>query len=137
MEFFLIDFSPDYYGEKHGREAPPRRRGKFVQIRGKGGEYLVLSPTELCYYHANIVERFFLSIGMEGSYNRKGDIYSVAHPDWEIAGGGMWDMDDERKTLKVYGHSQAYGNFNGEGLRERILSLEDMKGYSVQVGSGG
>jgi hypothetical protein len=136
MKFVLIDYSGRYYRESKGTRVPPERRGKFVQIRDMETEYIVLAPRKLSYYHANIVERFFLSRGMAGGYNPKGDFYSVNHPDWTVVGGGMWDINEDERTLRLYGTSQAYGGFDAGGLEERILSLKDMEGYRVRVMSG-
>jgi hypothetical protein len=133
MEFYLIDYSERYYSELKGTGAPPDRTGKFVQIREERAEYLVLSPREYSYYHANIVEIFFLSKGIVGRYNAKGDVYEMDHPDWTIVGGGTWTMDGKGRELRLLGSSEAYGKFDPEGLKQRIESLKEMSGYRVRV----
>jgi hypothetical protein len=128
MEFVFI-----FYPEGRGSPVPAGGGGKFVQIRGNGTEYLVLSARELSVYHANIVERFCLQrSGINGSYNNKRDHYVIHDPDWTVAGGGIWQMDD--KVLRLSGFSQAYGRFDPAGLRERMSKVEGMSGYTVIVG---
>jgi hypothetical protein len=74
----FIDYSKLYYTEVARTAVPPVINGKFVQIRTESTLYLVLSPTEFTKYHANIVERFCLDKGIEGSYDpdkKRYDIY--------------------------------------------------------------
>lgn len=135
MKFFLIDYTELCYRDEIGGETPDEVSGKFVQIRDSGAEYLVFSPKECAYYHANIVERFFLSRGITGSYNSKGDFYSIDHPDWTVVGGGQWIINRNERELRLLGESQAYGKFDHEGLKERILLLDEMSGYRVRISS--
>jgi hypothetical protein len=130
VKFTLIDYSEQYF--KGG--LPARRQGKFIQVRSGGAEYLVLSPGELCFYHANIAERFFVSMGLAGSYNRKRDHYRVKSPAWAIVGGGAWEADETRRQLSLSGASMAYGAFDPEGLKQRIESAGAFQGYGIRVG---
>ena len=67
----LIDYTPFYYTSLAGTPVPAVVAGKFVQIRNGDTLYLVFSPKELTKYHANIVERFCMDKGIEGSYDAK------------------------------------------------------------------
>jgi hypothetical protein len=128
MEFNLIDYSAHYF--KQG--APRKISGKFVQIRSQSAEYIVLCPRELARYHANIVERFSLEkSGIRGHYNQKRDNFIIESPEWSVAGGGLWEIDEGARSLTFLGTSLAYGRFDPAGLREKILSLKP--GWSVEI----
>jgi len=135
MEFHLIDYSGDCFrkGRSSGtNEVPPKRGGKFVQIRSERAEYIVLCPKELARYHANIVERFCREkSGIKGRYNPRRDNYVLESPGWEVAGGGIWEVDEERKMFYFSGISLAYGRFDPDGLRAKIKGLKP--GYSVEI----
>jgi hypothetical protein len=130
MKFILVDYSRGFYGDRVPRE----RRGKFIQVRNRNREYLVLAPRELCQYHANIAERFFESVGLKGTYNAKRDAFSVEHPDWTIVGGGQWSADDGERRFELSGRSMAYGKFDHRGLARRLKKTEDLAEYSIETG---
>ncbi len=136
MTFELMDYSDLYYAEMLRQDVPSMRSGKFVQIRDEeaGREYLVLSPKGLSAYHANIVERF-CSRGREiaGCYNPRKDSFRISDSSWNVIGGGVWTIDAKNMTLDLSGISQAYGRFDPRGLKDRILALDGMKGYTVWI----
>jgi hypothetical protein len=133
MKLVFIDYSAQYYGKAEGNPLPNKRSGKFVQIRNKDTEYLVLSPRGLAAYHANIAERFFLSMGITGTYNGKRDHYKVKNPSWVVAGGGVWEIDEGAGRLRLSGTSMAYGKFNARGLAGRLRSVSSLSGYDVRI----
>lgn len=114
---------------------PKRRGGKFVQILDEinDNEYLILSPKDLSIYHANIVERFCAQKCIEGSYNGKKDFFTIHDNDWDVIGGGIWMIDDAKKTLELSGVSQRYGAFEASGLKSKIFNSGDFPGYSFFV----
>lgn len=135
MDFELIDYSAAYFTEIKKVEIPRKRTGKFVQIFNEAAdkEYLVLSPKELSIYHANIVERFFTIRKLKGAYNSRKDYFTIQEDDWNIAGGGFWVIDEDKKTLELSGTSKAYGPFEADGLKRRILKSGKLPGFSVFV----
>ncbi len=135
MSFKLIDYSEHFFIELAGEPVPESRGGKFVQIRDgdNGSEYLVLSPSKLSAYHANIVERFCGLNGLDGHWNSGRTTYRIVDDSWSVIGGGRWVIDSGKKTLELGSSSQAYGRFDPAGLETRILSLDEMKGYSVRI----
>ncbi len=133
MRFVLTDYSHFYYATLSRTDLPARRQGKFIQIRGDQIEYFLLSPRELSAYHANIAERFFAGKAIDGRYNGKRDHYEISAPGWKIIGGGMWAINDRERILYLSGSSQAYGRFDQQGLREKILSIREMAGYTVRI----
>jgi hypothetical protein len=133
MEFRMIDYSYIHYVGKKG-PVPEKRGGKFVQLRNAYYEYLVLSPVGFAEYHANVVARFCHEEKIEGAYSsKKMDAYELRAAGWEIVGGGFWEVEEHRKWLSLRGASQAYGRFDSEGLKEKILSYDGMSGYDVEI----
>lgn len=133
MKFVYIDYSIHYFTEVVRRVVPGKRQGKFIQVRrhSTDTEYLVMSVRELSTYHANIAERFFKEHGVAFRYNRKRDFLEVESHDWDIAGGGMWELDDNEKTLKLFSQSQAYGAFEPMGLKSRLMKVPALKGFGI------
>jgi hypothetical protein len=129
----LIDYSEIYYRRLAKAPMPSVRSGKFVQIRSDDEEYLVLSPPELSKYHATIVERFCGLRDIRGEYNPARDKYFVNDPEWDVIGGGFWELDATKKSLRLSGASTMYGMFDDEHLRKDIASLEAWKDYAVSV----
>ena len=135
MQFHFTDYSAFYFQSIKKIRVPQQRGGKFVQIVNaiNQKEHLVLAPREYMTYHANIVERFCASNRIAGSYNVKRDFFRINDPEWAIAGGGIFEMDDEMKSLKLYGESAAYGPFDPSGLEERIRASGQLTDYNIIV----
>lgn len=134
--FELIDYSTVFYKTIAKKPMPEKRGGKFIQIRNeeKKTEYLVLSPSELSSFHANIVERFCLLKGIEGVYTtKKMDRYEIQDPEWVIVGGGKWSIDDNEKRLVLFDNSGVYGKFDAKGLRKKILDTGKLPGYEITI----
>ena len=136
MKFEMIDYSEVYYLTICKEEIPTKRAGKFIQIIDEhtNREFVVLSPKDLSLYHANIVERFCMQNGpIEGEYNVKKDFFKITDPTWVVVGGGIWTIDSLNKVLNLSGASQGYVKFDPQGLKQKILSLEKMDGYTVRI----
>jgi hypothetical protein len=133
MPTVLIDYIPFYYASIAQTAIPSLVAGKFVQIRNGNTLYLVLSPKELTKYHANIVERFCMDQGIEGSYDTKREKFGIHDQAWLIVGGGKFDRDGKKMTIKLFDNSMAYGKFKAEGLKEALVSLPEFSGYTITV----
>jgi len=129
----FIDYTPFYYASIAGSAVPPVTTGKFVQIRNVDTPYLVLSPKELTKYHANIVERFCMDKGIEGSYDAKREKFTILDIAWVIVGGGKFERDGNNKAIKLYDNSMAYGKFDATGLKEALAALPEFAGYSILI----
>jgi hypothetical protein len=117
----VLDFSSAYFVAIRGYELPPQRGGKFIVIEHDGVAKVVLSPTELSFYHANILERYCAGYGIEVAFNAKRDAAAVIGEDLEVLGGGFWLVDELGNRLYLWGKSQAYGSFDGVELARRGL----------------
>jgi hypothetical protein len=133
MKLIYRDYSRIYYREI-GAALPDKIAGKFVQILNDSAEeYLVFSPKEVSRYHADIVGRFCAERGIPGVYDNTHKRFDIHDPEWAVVGGGKFATDGLKKQLRLYDDSMAYGKFNGEGLKEKILSLSAFSGYNVRV----
>lgn len=133
MNTVIVDYSDRYYPEVEKRAIPVTRSGKFVQIRNDETEYLVFSPKEMTSYHAGIMELFCEERGIAGAYEGEDKRYNVFDPQWVVIGGGKFEIDTEKKTLRLYDNSMAYGRFKVTGLKERIRRSREMAGYEVRI----
>ncbi len=137
MNFKLIDYSTVYYGIITKSILPEKRSGKFVQIRNGNDDmkYFVLSPNDLSKFHANIVERLcsLRNPSISGEYYDKRNSFLIYDEGWIVQGGGRWEVDNCAKTLKLFGFSKAYGSFNSEGLKEKLLNIDNLSGYLIQI----
>jgi hypothetical protein len=133
MTVVFIDYTSLYYASITNTGVAPARSGKFVQIRHGYTEYLVFSPKEFTKYHANIVERFCLDKGVEGGYDSGGKHYDISNRAWIVAGGGKYEIDTDKKTIKLYDNSMAYGKFDIQGLREKIRSLPEFYDFTIRI----
>ena len=128
-----IDYTPFCYTSLARTSVPPVTAGKFVQIRNGDTLYLVLSPKELTKYHANIIERFCMDKGIEGSYDARREKFTVHDTAWQIVGGGKFERDTNNKAIKLCDNSMAYGKFDATGLREMIAALPELSGWTVVI----
>jgi hypothetical protein len=133
MTFVFIDYTGLYFTAVAKTTIPAATRGKFVRIRNGATDYLIFSPGDFSKYHANIVERFCLDRGLEGSYDPGGKLYDIIDRSWFILGGGKFEKDADKKTLRLYDNSMAYGKFDTRGLREAISVLPEFSGFTVLV----
>ncbi len=133
MNWLFLDYSKLYYAEVAKTAVPPVTQGKFVQIRNVSTFYLVFSPLEFTKYHANIVERFCLEKGIEGSFDPEKKRYDIHDRAWKIMGGGKFDLDTNKKAIKFYDNSMAYGRFNESLLVEMISALPVFSGFTVLI----
>lgn len=127
----FIDYTPFFYASIAGTPIPAVITGKFVQIRNGSERFIVLSPKEFTKYHANIVERFCMDKGIEGCYDSRKEKFIIRDRAWQIAGGGKFERDDNKKAIKLYDNSMAYGKFDATGLKEMLAALPEFSGYSV------
>jgi hypothetical protein len=142
MKTTFIDYSRHYYELVAHEPLPPRRTGKLVQLwhapSGADGEdpadeYIVVAPKALAVYHANIVQRFLDERRVPGAYNAKRDAYRHHDPTWTVVGGGRFDLDDDARTLRLYGESLGYGPFERPGLAARLATYPTLTGYRIDV----
>ncbi len=133
MTIVFIDYTALYYTEVAKTAIPPVIKGKFVQLRNESVFYLVFSPSEFTKYHADIVQRFCLDRGIEGSFDPEKKRYAIHDQSWTILGGGKFELDRNKKAIKLYNNSMAYGKFLTFGLKETMNAFPEFSGFTVLV----
>jgi hypothetical protein len=133
MPSTFIDYTPFYYTSLTGTPVPAVVTGKFVQIRNGNTLFLVLSPRDYTKYHANIIERFCMDNGIEGRFDSRKEKFTIHDQAWVIVGGGKFERDTNKKTIKLYDNSMAYGKFDATGLKELLGALSEFFGYSIMI----
>ena len=129
----LIDYAEADYPDLASRDVPDRYAGKFVQMRKGATEYLVFSSKAFTRFHADIVERFCSDREIPGVYNSHNKSFEILDPSWVIRGGGKFERDRKSKLLHLYDDSMAYGKFEKNGLKEKILTLAGFSDYTVRI----
>jgi hypothetical protein len=133
LKTVFIDYSGLYYSEEKDAPIPDKRSGKFVQLRKGDVEYLVFSPSGLTAYHADIVELFCRDRDIDGVYNPVKKRFDIHDPGWTVKGGGKFEIDGQRKRLRLYDNSMAYGRFDSRGLRQKILQTDAFREFEVAI----
>jgi hypothetical protein len=134
MSIVLIDYTSLYYlAVAKSLTIPSLTTGKFVQIRNGNTLTVVISPKEFTKYHANIIERFCMDKGLEGSYDSRREKFTIHDQAWQIVGGGKFERDMNKKTLRLYDNSMAYGKFDTKGLKEMLGALPELSGYTITI----
>lgn len=119
------------YGRGQGARSARRREGKFVIIDDHQQEHFCLSPYSRTPYHANIVEIFCQAEGYAYRYN---SAHSELQADpIEVLGGGHFVLDEDALELHLFGHSTAYGSVRRRGLRDTLLAIAALKGYTILI----
>lgn len=108
------------------------REGKFVQLRRGDDQFIVFAPTALFTYHAHIVEKFAEEMGI--SIYKGENTITFRDPEWRIVGGGRMRVDHGSKTVKLWGSSQAYGNFDRR-IDEILAKSDELEGYELSISS--
>lgn len=132
LKIIYIDYAQIYYKERKKRFAN-NYSGKFVQMRNNFTEYLVFSPKEFTRYHADIIERFCLDREIPGVHDKKNKRFDIIDIAWNVIGGGKFEINTKKKYLKLYGDSMAYGRYDRRGIKEKLLSIEELADYTVDI----
>jgi hypothetical protein len=134
LKIVVVDYSELSHSGMPKAAVTSKQNGKFVQLRHKDTEYLVFSPRELASYHADIVERFCREKEIPGVYDASGKRFVINDPAWVIVGGGKFEIDKTEKYILMYNNSMAYGRFESKGLKDKIGTIKELKGYEVRIG---
>ncbi|HAM52947.1 MAG TPA: hypothetical protein DCP92_20450 [Nitrospiraceae bacterium] len=133
MNVVFVDYTEQYYSVVTQAPMPDKHSGKFVQMRHYDTEYLIFSPKELTPYHGDIVERFCRDKGIDGAFEGRQKYFAIHDTSWVIVGGGKFEIDKVKKYVRLYDDSMAYGKFNPDGLKDKILQIAQMANHEVKV----
>ncbi|MEO5356042.1 MAG: hypothetical protein H7844_01940 [Nitrospirae bacterium YQR-1] len=133
MEFKFLDYSDFFYQTTHKMATPQERTGKFVQLTNETTEFVVFSPKDYTTYHADILVIFCKQQDIAYTHNAADKYLEIEDTRWKVVGGGMWKVDERDRLLALWGASQAYGNFNPDGLADRLGTAGIFAGYTIQI----
>lgn len=120
MNLEYVDYSPLWFCDINNESLPNKRSGKFILITNGSSRWAVFSPAELSKWHANIAERFCNQHRIAGVYNAAQTKYNIHDKEWDIMGGGKWEIDDEQSMIVIFGASDAYGRVDLKLLANQL-----------------
>ena len=133
MKTVIIDYDRVISGGNPAARPLVHLTGKFLQIMIDDTEFLLLSSRELTPYHSDILERFCGERDIKGSYDGDRKRFNVEEPSLKVKGGGKFDIDTVNKCVRLYDDSMAYGKFDAEGLKDKVLRMKGLAGYEVVI----
>ena len=105
---------------------------KFMIIINDGTAFFVIGDLSKFPYHANIVDRFCSDRDIPATWKRRPDVLEILCRETKLKGGGLIDIDENKKVLKIYGYSTAYGPMNVEFLKGFVVNHSFFSEYSVR-----
>ena len=101
--------------------------GKFVILLRGGKFHYVSAPLSTHPYHAHIVFAFLQEGGRGEAVLTDAAHCRILSPEWEVLGGGYYEVDASDRIFRLSGKSTAYGKYPAEAVRKNIGSwLEDL-----------
>ena len=119
------------FARSDGQNIARRREGKFVLIDDYERLHFCLSTYRRTPYHANIVALFCQQYGCKYAYNAAHS--DLKSGDIDVLGGGHFVIDEDAMDLRLFGHSTAFGSVQRRGLRDKLLVIPALKGYTIVV----
>lgn len=132
MEYDVIKYYENSESESPEEKAPSIIFCKFMIIINADTAYFTIGDIGKFPYHANIVDRFCKDRDIPAAWKRKPDVVEIYSEETELKGGGMVDIDENKKILKIYGYSTAYGPTNVEYLKGFVINHPFFEEYSVR-----
>jgi hypothetical protein len=106
---------------------------KFVLIRTEHRIHLVVGPTNLFRYHANLVDGFCRRHDIPASKARGAHQVEIYDRAVRVLGGGHVSVDPETRRIRFYGRSTAYGSFDVDTVSSILKRGCFFAGYSVLI----
>lgn len=129
LSYLFVNLLP----EARKEESHDNQICKFIIVRQNGLCCLVAGRVEEYPYHANLVYRFCVERGIPSRWERKPDLLTVFDEETEIQGGGWMEINQSDRSLRIYGHSKAYGRFPANEVNRIIITDSFFEPFSVTV----
>jgi hypothetical protein len=133
VEAVVVDLLELIYPEHQSQASEEKLTCKFILIADNLQVCFVFGPVTDFPYHANLVERFCIKQGIPSGWVHKPDLHEIYDADYRIKGGGMMQINQSEKTLKIFGASTAYGRYDRHSLDYLVAHHPFFTGYSVIV----
>ena len=121
------------YHNDGGDESGETVKNKFVLLTHRDIVALVMGPITEYPYHAALVEKYCVDNDIPASWTHKPDLLEIFDGEVKLKGGGQLDIYPQKKVLKIYGFSTAYGPYSAEYLKKFISDHPCFTSYSVRV----
>jgi hypothetical protein len=108
-----------------------RLAGKFLQLGLDGQDCLLFAATARYRYHNQLLARFLADHGIRHRWENDSRLV-VDDTGLRVAGGGRYELDAERRSLRVWDNSSVYGRFD-EALLARQLRAADAPWRGVEL----
>lgn len=108
--------------------------GKFILLRHNRRLVFIFGPLSQFSYHAQLLERFCKLEKVPSWWEKRPDQLDYDHRQIEIRGGGWLELDESVRTLKIFGESKAYGEFERSDLNYILANDRYFEGFTLQIG---
>ena len=129
MKTEVVDLSVD----GNLSSGPPAMVAKFVLVEHDDLISLVFGPVDRYRYHAALLDRFCQDRDIPTAWVKKPDLVEVFDDSLEIRGGGWIEVDPDKRRVKLYGYSTAYGRFHSDQALKTVASHPAFAEFTIKV----
>lgn len=116
-----------------GQTSVPSTSWKFVLIKKDSRIHLVIGPVNLFRYHANLVDTFCRCYEIPASKARGTQRVEIYDRSVRVLGGGQATVNPESRSVRFYGQSTAYGQYDTDAVKAILQRSSLFAGFSVLV----
>lgn len=132
-EYQVIDLTPGAAVVAGASVNDSHRTCKFILFRHRNVVTLVYGDISAYRYHANLLDQFCRSHGVEASWVHRPDMLEVLDLSVNVIGGGILELDAAAHTVRFSGASKAYGPCSRRRLESVIESSSSFAGLKVTI----
>lgn len=108
-------------------------RGKFVQIVWKREPWLLMASKDQHAFHNQIVAHFLSELHIPFFW-RSPERLEFDQSDFDILGGGKFQLNWSAKELSLSGESMVYGRFHEQKLADSLQHIDmPLKDFAITV----
>lgn len=133
MKTALVNLINPYLMSDEGAANSSSLSCKFVMIREDETLNMVIGNVERYPYHAGLIFQFCKEHQIKVRWVKRPDVVQVYDRSVAVLGGGWVEILPESKSCRVYGRSNAYGQFVPEDVQAVLAGRTLLSGYAVTV----
>ena len=108
-----------------------KRTGKFVLVEHDGHSILAFGRIDQFEYHAQILAAVCDRRDIDAGWIRSKELLEIYDRNVTIAGGGWFELDPVEKTVRFYGYSTAYGQYDQIILDDILSRSPHFESYRI------